>query len=109
MPAPNNGSQGNGRREERRREELDGNKGVEGLPLYRGRGEALPLHQEGGGGALGQPPAPTNPLGAQPLGFGAPGLLSLGRPRLLLSLWAQIGPIVGAAQINYFFIFNSLK
>lgn len=84
MPAQTRG-QGIGRGEERRKRGIGWENGAEGLPLYRGRGEALHLHQEGGGGALGHPPTPTNPLGVQPLGFGAPGPLSLGRPRLLLS------------------------
>ena len=48
------------REREKGRRRMNGmDEGVEGLPLYRGRAEALPLHQEGGGGALGQPPCNT--------------------------------------------------
>ena len=101
MPAQTKG-QGTGRGEERRRgmNEMGWMKGWRGCLYIRGGGRGLPPHQ----GRVGHCPraaaAPTYPSRTKPLGLGRMGQPLLAGPCGSFSLWAQIGPLCGAAQIN---------
>ena len=95
------GAKARERRGEEGENESDGiDEGVEGTTIYRRRGEGFAPPPRRWGAALGAAAAPHQPPRVAALGFGAHGPASPSWSMLLLSLWAQIGPIVGAAQIN---------